>query len=298
MRHDARSGRAWSRLALVLAGLACAGPAPALEWPLDAPRPAATFGTPARGRFVAGIALAADGALVRAAGEGELVYYRDGPSAATRLPSVLGSFAVVEHERGLAAVYAGLAPGSVSSYLGKVKGGQIIGAAGASGWAEGPGLFFSLYDRGAARWVNPYLLLPRLKDATPPNIRSAALVRDGKSYPLGETKSVRQGGYAIAVDIADPLDAPWSAGAPAPFYVRLVVDGTKIAELRYDIAEGRKGSLFLFPEAPRSREAYLAPDGRAILAERTFTRGRSSIEILVRDFAGNERAAAWVVGVE
>lgn len=301
---ERRSRPSTRALAFLLgcAALAVLAPgASALDWPLADPRPAATFGTPAKGRFVGGILLASESGLVRAAGEGELVYYSDGASttAVSGLPSTLGSFALVEHERGMTGLYAALAPASVSSYLVKARAGSILGMAGASGYAEGPGLLFAVYDRGAARWVNPLLLLPALKDKTQPLIRSAALVRGGKSYALGETKSVPQGEYAVAIDVVDPLDAPWSAGSPAPYYLRLVVDGAKAAELDYDVIEGRSGRLVLFPgAAPKSRSDYLLPDGRALIAERSFRRGRSVIEVLVRDYAGNERSASWSIAVE
>jgi len=299
-RRSRPQGKAPALLLACAALAALASGASALDWPLADPKPAATFGTAAKGRFVSGILLASEGGLVRAAGDGELVYAFDGssPTAVSALPSTLGSFAVVEHERGMAGLYAGLAPGSVSSYLTKTKAGSILGTAGASGWAEGQGLLFAVYDRGAERWVNPLLLLPALKDKTQPLIRSAALARGGKSYALGETRSVPQGEYAIAVDVADPLDAPWSAGSPAPYYLRLLVDGAKIAELEYDVMEGRSGRLVLFPQAPKSRADYLLPDGRALVAERFFRRGRSVIEVLVRDYAGNERGASWSIAVE
>ncbi len=287
-------------LAAAVGGFPCASPLSALEWPLDEPRPAATFGTPARGRLLSGLLLAADAGLVRSIGDGELVYHRDGGSSTdvSPFPSTLGSFAIVEHERGIAALYAGLAPGSVSSYLNKTRAESILGGVGSSGWIEGRGLFLALFDRPAARWVNPLLLLPALPDRTPPLIRSAALVREGKSYALGETKSLPQGEYLVALDLFDPLDASWSVGTSAPYYVRLVVDGAKVAELRYDVLLAREGRLVLFPEAAVDRASYLLPDGRAALTRLFFRRGRAVIEALVRDYAGNERKTSWSVLVE
>lgn len=270
----------------------------ALGWPLDAPVPAATFGTLVSGRFLTAVELASDGGLVHAAEEGELVFSYDPKSPLSPLPSTIGSYVVVEHQRGMAGVYAELASGSVSDYLVKVKSSSILGKAGSSGLAKGPGLLFGLYDREAGRWVNPCLLLPPLSDTTPPVIRSALLTNGSSSYALGETKSLPQGVYMVVADLGDPLSSPWSPGNPAPYYVRLMIDGAKVAEFTSDVAAVKEGSLRLSSESPKAASEYARPDGKLVLASRLFARGRSILEVLVRDYAGNERRASWTVTVE
>jgi hypothetical protein len=251
------------------------------------------------GSFNTGMSLASDGGLVTAAEEGEIAFvYDKGSSGQSRIPSTLGSYVVVEHARSMAGLYAQLAPGTVSSYLTKAGRGAILGKAGASGWTGGPGLSFSLFDRAALRWVNPLLLLPPMADKGAPLIRSAALVASGRVSPLGETKLLAQGRYTVAVDASDLLDSPWSMGASPPYFIRLVVDGAKVAELSFDVAGDRGESLALSSDKPRPYgEAYL-PDGKIILATRLFSAGRSVIQILVRDYAGNERQASWSISFE
>jgi len=270
----------------------------AMGWPLDAPIPAATFGTLNSGHFLTAVELASDGGLVRSADEGELVFAYDSAAASPSLPSTIGSYVVVEHPRGMAGVYAELARGSASSYLEKVKPGALLGTAGASGMAAGPGLLFGLFDRKAERWVNPFLLLPPLGDTTPPVIRSALLANAGSSYALGEVKSLPQGVYTVAADLSDSLASSRSDGSPAPYYVRLMIDGAKVAEFTSDVAAVKDGSLRLSSQSPKTSLEYARPDGKVILASRLFARGRSIIEILVRDYAGNERRSSWTVTVE
>lgn len=273
----------------------------ALDWPLSSPRPAAFFGTSEGGSFLTGIELSAEQSLVTSVDDGEVVFiFDDDPSSTggSKLPSAIGSYIVVEHPRGMAGLYAEIEKGSVSSYLSKVKRGAILGKTGASGIQKGKGLAFSLFDRGASRWVNPLLLLPQYLDKTAPLIRSAALVRDGKSYPLGETKTLPQGQYGVAVDVVDLVDSPWTPGPSAPYYIRLVVDGAKAAELQFDVAEARTGKLRVSSISPKSYEECRLPDGKTLLASRLFPRGKSVILILVRDYAGNERQASWTIGLE
>jgi len=287
---------------LVAAGLLCgalgAGALWAMDWPVEAPKLAATFGTPAAGRVVTGVAIAAQNGLVRSIDDGELAFAFDEATTPSGLPSTLGSFAVVEHPNDMAAVYAHLLPGSVSDYLTKVKRGTILGSVGSSGWTEGQGLLLEIFDRRKGNWVNPLLLLPSLPDGYAPTIRSVALMGGEKSYALGEAKSVPQGTYEIAADITDATDAPWTAGPLAPYVIRLSVDGTELSREVFDVAFGKGGRLSLFSSSPRPLSELRTGDGRYLLAEHLFTRGRSIIEMSVEDVAGNRRDATWSVSIQ
>lgn len=281
--------------------LAATSPARGFEWPLDQPLIAATFGTAARGRIVTGLYLATGPAPVRAGERGELLFATDGAPAGS-LPSTLGAFVAVRHGDGVVSVYSHLAPGSEASWLADVAKGESLGTTGESGWIEGPGLSFSLYDLAASRWVNPLLFLEAPVDRKAPTIRGASLLADGQGITLGgapgDAKTIAQGRYRIVVDCIDPVSAPWSPGPSAPYYIRLVVDGELLAELAYDVAETRGGALGLFAAVPRGLQDLTSGGAGITVAERGFSRGKSVIEVLVRDRAGNERRASWAVVVQ
>jgi hypothetical protein len=273
-----------------------------MDWPLSPPRLAATFGTFAKGRVVAGVALSADQGVVRSADEGEISFSfeedaRSGILPGT-MPSPLGSFVVVEHSGGMAAVYSHLAPGSLSTSAVKTRPGDMLGRPGASGWIEGPGAVFQVFDRRAGSWVNPLLILPPLADDKPPVIRSLALSRGEKAYVLGEIASLPQGTYKVSVDIADPADSSWTVGPLAPFSIRISIDGVEAAKDVFDVCRASDGKLRLFALTPVAVDGLRTKEGRYSIAERLFTRGRTAIEVRVEDAAGNRRSAAWTVGVE
>jgi hypothetical protein len=268
-----------------------------MDWPLAPPRIAATFGTFAKGRVVAGVALSADDGPVRSAEDGEISYILE-EGAPAALPMPLGSFVVIEHQKGLAAVYSHLASGSLSTYLKKPKAGDMIGNPGSSGWVEGPGILFQVFDRRAGAWVNPLLVLPPLADDKPPVIRSLALTRSDKTYVLGETASLPQGTYKVSVDVADPASSSWVVGPLAPYVIRLSIDGVEATKYVFDIAKGSGGRLSLFALSPVNASALRSKEGRYTLVERLFSRGRSAIEVRVEDVAGNKRSASWTLLVE
>jgi hypothetical protein len=271
--------------------------AAALDWPLSPPRVAATFGTYAKGRVVAGIALSSEDGIVRSAEDGELSFSLEDGANASGLPTPLGSYIVIEHQKGVAAIYSHLAPGTRSTAL-KIRAGDILGKSGSSGWIEGPGLVFQVFDRRAGSWVNPLLLLPQLAVDKPPVIRSLALSRADKVYVLGETASFPQGTYKVAVEVSVPADAAWTQGPPAPYGIRLSVDGDEAAYLVFDVARGEGGRLMLFSSAPVAADELRTKEGRYSLTERLFTRGRTAIEVRVEDAAGDKRSASWTVLVE
>lgn len=276
--------------------------ASAMDWPLSPPRLAATFGTFAKGRVVAGVALSGDQGVVRSADEGEISFRfeedaRTGTLPGT-MPAPLGSFVVVEHPGGMAALYSHLAPGSLATSAVKTKPGDMLGRPGASGWIEGQGAVFQVFDRRAGSWVNPLLILPPLADDKPPVIRSLALSRGEKVYVLGGMVSVPQGTYKVSVDVADPADSSWTVGPLAPFSMRISIDGVEAAKDIFDVARASDGKLRLFALTPVAVDGLRTNEGRYSIAERLFTRGRTAIEVRVEDAAGNRRSASWTVGVE
>jgi hypothetical protein len=302
MRPEGGSPSGKARIGAALAAAAAialaGGTAIAWDWPQSPPRLAATFGTFAKGRVITGVALAAEDGLVRSAEGGDLAFALEEGELAGILPCPLGTFAIVEQDKGMAAVYSHLARGSLASYLRKPAAGDILGRTGSTGWVEGAGTMFQVFDRQTGSWVNPLLVLPPLADDKPPLIRSLALSRGDKTYVLGPAASVPQGTYTVSVDAADPADSDWTAGPLAPYVIRLSIDGAETAKFVFDQAKGEGGKLMLFSTFPASADGLRTAEGRYILAERLFTRGRESLEVRVEDAAGNKRSASWTLSVE
>ena len=131
-----------------------------------------------------------------------------------------------------------------------------------------------------------------------PSSARSPVARADKVYVLGETASFPQGTYKVAVDVSVPADAAWTQGPPAPYGIRLLVDGDEAANLIFDVARGEGGRLMLFSSAPVAADELRTKEGRYSLTERLFTRGRTAIEVRVEDAAGDKRSASWTVLVE
>jgi hypothetical protein len=124
------------------------------------------------------------------------------------------------------------------------------------------------------------------------------LTRADKTYVLGETASLPQGTYRISADVSDPADSSWTVGPLSPYVIRLSIDGLETTRYVFDVAKSSGGRQALFALSPVMANALLTREGRYILAERLFSRGRSVIEVQVEDAAGNRRSASWTLLVE
>jgi hypothetical protein len=289
-----RSGRS-ILLLLFMTGFMHA--ASTLEWPMAIVTISGEFGTSNMGFPLPGIVLAGTKEDVRSASGGEVVFTRAVHDANTRLPSGLGATVVCELPDGLAAIYANLADQSYPNYSPRIEAGAPVGKGGQSGFAAGAGFYFGLFDRKTDRWVNPRLLLPPQPDKRPPIIKRLILEGGEKAYVLGEQRSIPQGSYSLLVDVNEPVASDWNPGPSPIYYFRIIANGEKLAEVKLDVAATRSGHLDFFPDS-KPGAISLQGDGRIRIASRLFARGRSSFEIVVRDFVGNERSAVWTVLVE
>jgi hypothetical protein len=141
-------------------------------------------------------------------------------------------------------------------------------------------------------------VLPPLADDKPPVIRSLALSRGGTTYVLGAASRLSQGTYTVSVDVADPADSSWVVGPLAPYIIRLAVDGLEVSRKVFDVARGADGDLVFFSSDGGAMAALRTSEGRWVLAERQFARGRITLELRVEDAAGNKRASTWTISVE
>lgn len=265
----------------------------AFEWPADSGRYRFGFGSP-RGGFSRGVEFGSSDGTVRAADDGELIFAASGSSLPGGYPLIGGSMVVVSHASDLSTIYAGLEPGSISSYLKNVRKGDIIGRA-LPVAGLGQGAAFYAYDAKERRYINPLILMPGVADDKPPVIRSAVLVSDGKETALAASKAVRQGTYLLLVDAFDPSP---SGDQSAPYDVRVMLDGSERERVLYDAAWAEGGRSTLFSGARLAEHEFMASDGRMRFGPYTLSRGRVVISVAVNDFAGNKREQTYSIIVQ
>ena len=280
-------------IALVAITLGIAAAIQALDWPANAPI-ATEFGGPNAGSAMQGLILSGLDVDVRASEAGELVFERDANDSHTKLPSAMGETLILEGAHGMASVYAYL-PSVVDSGAREFASDALISKSGPGGLLDTDGFMFALYDRRSGRWVNPRVFLPKLADTRAPVIRKVSLESKGKTWILGESKSIPQGSYSIIVDAAEQEAGLQGLVLGPPWYFRVLANGEKVVEARTEIADVKNGVLSFYPSLRDGATITIDGNGSVRIPPRAFSRGKTVIELLIRDFAGNERSAAWTL---
>ena len=280
----------------ILAFILSVSASPGLDWPVSPVSVIGEFGSPMRGYPMPGIFLGGAALEIRAAGKGELSFSRSARDARTKLPSVLGSTVVSEGAEGISQLY-GFLPDSIDAASLSMAAGSLVTRSAQTNSSPVPGFFFSLFDRKTGRWVNPRMFLPPLADTKAPSIRRVSMEGRDKVYVLGDQKTLPQGIYSLLIESIESSGTSQDPIIGPPYYLRVLVNGEKLAELKTEIAATTSGYLSFYPEERNGAE-LLDGQGRLRLPPRSFARGKTSIEVLVRDFAGNERSAGWILSVE
>jgi hypothetical protein len=270
-----------------------------MDWPSPEGVMTANFGLNEKGRPALGTVFQAEGPVL-AADKGELVFYRGQENAASRLPSPLGAWIALDHGDGILGIYSRLedsrgtggpitraAPGGSPEPPPLSQRGDSIADSGVSGWTKQRGLYFALFDRRERRWVNPSLIIVPLSDDTPPQILMVQLrSSSGEIIPPGQLR-ISQGQYAIIVTAADTP----SRASPvrlAPHRLVASLNGAEVGTLNFETYSARDGVLSLQRNGLVPVSAVYAPYPAFDLGEVWFTRGQTTLELIVRDVMGNE----------
>lgn len=270
----------------------------AADWPTANSPILLSFGQNDSGRAIVGMVFAAQG-TVRSADAGEVVFKsKQGSEGVGGLPQPLGDWVAVDHGGGIVGIYAHLNGIDAAGGSAIVEKNAVLGSAGATGWSSEEGYFFALHDNPERRWVNPTMITVARPDAKAPQIKNVVLVsREGQSYPLATTRSLRQGSYRVVVEAYDAEDQ--SPGRLiAPQRLSFMVNGTEQGALHLETIKAENGSLTVWAQTPVTADKVYLKSGAYEIGEAKLTRGRASLEAIARDAAGNERSANFTLQVE
>ncbi|MDR3200384.1 MAG: hypothetical protein LBT68_02895 [Spirochaetales bacterium] len=263
------------------------------QWPVDSPAVVATFAQNSFGGFYRGISVAGKDADVRPIEKGELVFYSKG-SGSAGVPSVLGEFAVLQHERGLRSVYGHLAlsreiTGDTKTFF---ETNDSLGTVGDSGLTEIPQLFLAIQDLSLDQSVNPYLVLPPLDERTRPAIRNAALKSGNTEISFPAVEAVPAGDWEVFADIFDEASVRYFRPTAA-YRTAVYINGQETFQLAFDAIKDKDGTPRVYPSRDLAWRDLYAGDWRMRLGKVQLKRGMANLEIIVRDFSGNERAQSF-----
>jgi len=261
---------------------------PAWEWPVPLREIQATFGQQVPGGTLRGIEIAGGAQPVFPVEQGVVVFAHRASGA---FPSPFGSYVVVEHEQAFRSIYAHLSSESLPPVGREVTPATQIAVAGESGYIGGRALRLYLYDSRNQVFVNPLLLLPDLEDTAAPQIVSVFAEGERGLFSVSGSQVIPAGRYTLSARIIDTLARGRQATALAPYEIAMFVDGQEQFQMSADGISYQSGELEIAP-AGNGTEIY-GEDGLWVLGEITVQSGSTEVEIVARDFAGNERVVAF-----
>jgi hypothetical protein len=267
-----------------------------MDWPAQEGLMSRNFGWNDHGRPTTGVSFETE-SPVRAADAGEILFYNDPESSASRIPSPLGAWIALDHGDGLVSIYSRLDDRQLPESLSLVEKDTVIAASGQSGWSGAEGFSFSIFDRRERRWVNPVMIVAPLPDTQPPAILEATLRNANGVVNLAQTKAISQGRYIVAVEVSDTRED--NGGRPlAPFRIGCSLNGVELAALSFETFSVRDGIAMAYRNslAP-AREVY-APYPAFEVGDIAFTRGRVTLEITALDGAQNLRSVTYQIQVD
>jgi hypothetical protein len=268
----------------------------AIDWPVPGVVPESNFAQNVRGSPLLGMSFASEGPIY-AAEQGEVIFERNAGERISGLPSPLGAWVAVDLGDGLVSVYARYGEGeeNLSSHIEKQ---QIIALSGKSGANEITGFYFSFFDRKDRRWINPTtVILNPFPDTRPPVIGAVRLQNiEGGIVNLAQTRTIKQGRYAIFAETSDMIDG--SSLLLAPNSIAAFVNGEEAGTLVFENFSARDGLLMVYRNALLPASQIYAVANAYEAGEFWFSRGTATLELLIGDKAGNIRTVSYRLIVE
>ena len=271
----------------------------AIGWPVREGFLAANFGMNDGGIPLLGNRIVSS-ASVFPSDVGELIFVYDPENPASHFPSPLGSWMAVDHGDNMIGIYSryeGRRDAPVPSIM---EPGMVIASAGKSGWAEEDGLFFTIFDRGERRWVNPSVLITGTisgaADTVPPVIRQVELRNmAGSFFNPAVAQRFSQGLYTIFVDVADSIGQ--GGVTLAPNRITCSVNGEETGLLSFETLISKDGKRMVYRNGTVPASQVYNERGFG-LGEIQLTRGQATLVIEARDIADNARSVTYRLTIE
>jgi len=132
----------------------------------------------------------------------------------------------------------------------------------------------------------------------PPALRGLYLVTpEGTRINPAQTKQIRQGSYRLLVDFGE-AKGPSKTYALVPLRTQWYINGVAQGLLLFETLETKNGQRMVMENQKKTVDQVYHDDQTIDIGMGLFNRGRATLEIIIRDKAGNERNITYQLTVE
>lgn len=274
--------------ALLLAGLLVPASLFAYGWPSIDPVVRKTFAQYDAHDFLAGVELESTQREIRSPNNGEVVFQFNPADLRTqRLPSMLGGFVLLNHEANLRTLVSNIQfPSKVDKTA--YQKGEIIGSLNFNEGKSSGLLRLFVFDQQNNEIVNPFLILPPPVDGKAPVVVDVEVESDnGTKVSLFQKSAVPLGEWTILLTAGD-LEGPRGAEFLRNVHsIQGYLNGQDFININLDSLVEKAGR-WQVKGMTRNLSDYLIGDKLWNLGKVFLVEGTNILELVVRDFAGNQ----------
>lgn len=224
--------------------------------------------------------------------EGEIIFYQDSfKFGDLDYSGDEGNLLVLNHKGDFKSFYRNFIPSDGFDYSSIILQSEMIGVS----TNKADDFIFSIYDDKKSEYINPQQILPFLEDDIEPVINNVFLENNDKLLRVVWNKSLPQGLSRIYIDAWDVIKIDKKLRKFVPFSIYIFVDGFEKFHVSFSSIKEVDGELFFSGVENVPVNLFYSRESLLFGGEVYLTRGRSLIEVVVKDNNGNEASKSYSV---
>jgi len=275
----------------------------AYDWPAADMQVIRTFGQKNSGTVLPGVEVQTLSPTLAAPEAGDVLFlFRPDDGRVQNLPSGLGGFIALAHQDNLRTVTTRITPVLMDNKRSFQRGEPLGQAEVQPGASESRHRLF-VFDQQLGELVNPFLVFPPLPDLKAPIFYDVTVSPEaqGESVSLFGRSTLAVGYWTIHVEVSDPVTffpAPGKErgvdGQRGIYAVEVYLNGTEVFNTTLDSVQ-EKGGKWQVKGMGVFLDDVLVRDQEWSLGQVFFNQGTNILEILVRDFQGNQAGKTFKI---
>ena len=265
------------------------------QWPANKDFLKSLFGSINGNVLQDGIEFRSEGQAIYPLAAGELIYYQDVLSFGDNsFQGNDGNLMVLKHVGEFKSIYRNFSSLENFNYSDYIRESEMIGVSD----KNNDNFMFSVYDDKIEAYINPQQLLPYLEDDKSPVISSVLLRSKNNEIKISRNKKLPAGEYLLYINAWDLVSIAGQIRRFSPFSIYVFIDGFERYNISFSSIKEIDESLYLSGESDVSVDKIISGGDLIFGGEIFLTRGRSLIEVVIKDIDGNEASKSYSVIVE
>lgn len=278
------------RILVYISVVVCAFSFLSFRWPLDNPKITSTFGESRGDHFHDGIDIISSSRKVHPVSKGSLLYSWNKSLFPFDQYSGSGNYKVISHQDNLTSVYLHLEDSEdiAPSY----NENDSVASFGNTGRSYGTHLHFGLVDLKKISAINPYEILPAVKDVKSPIIGPYAMRINDKIVTIRNKSKIHiTQDWPLLIKIFDQISGGERLGI---FQLKVSFNGDPVCDNRFERIESSKNGLTI---SGKNFDNLYDKDGYYKVETLKYRSGLNTFTVTASDFSGNQTVDTFTIDI-